>query len=129
MKRWPAIVVLSFMFLFALDVGAAESGVAPAAAPGQPSATPAGLLAAADAAVGAGDLQLARSLFERLVAEFPAAPKAGEARRALKIIALHPISAGRTPSSLSAPANAKTATDTTEDDDIVVRDVPYSRKT
>ena len=117
------------MFLFALDVGAAESGVAPAAAPGQPSATPAGLLAAADAAVGAGDLQLARSLFERLVAEFPAAPKAGEARRALKIIALHPISAGRTPSSLSAPANAKTATDTTEDDDIVVRDEPYSRKT
>lgn len=50
-------------------------------------ATPADLLAAADAAVDAGNLEAAGPLYEQLAREHPSSPEAGEARRALKIIA------------------------------------------
>ena len=53
-------------------------------AAGTPDTTPDNLLAAADAAVDAGNLDLARSLYERLAAEHSGAPEAIQARRALK---------------------------------------------
>jgi hypothetical protein len=93
-------------------------------------ATAAGLLAAADAAVGAGDLGLAYSLFGRLTVEFPATPEAGEARRALKIMAARMSTAGRAPTSASVPAAGGTpAPSPTGNDDVIVRNEPYSRRT
>src|SRR5262245_20338683 len=49
--------------------------------------TPAELLASADAAVDAGNLQAAAALYDRIAREHAATPEASEARRALKIIA------------------------------------------
>jgi hypothetical protein len=78
---------------------AASVGIAAAAprlawaqdpAPGEvPAATasPAQLLAAADAAVDAGNLDAAAALYDQLAREHPASQQANEARRALKIIA------------------------------------------
>jgi len=56
---------------------------APAAAP----TAPAELLASADAAVDAGNLQAAAGFYDRIVREHASSPEAVEARRALKIIA------------------------------------------
>lgn len=89
--------------------------------------TPESLLAAADAAVAAENLALARSLFERLVSQFPAAPEANEARRALKIIAARGSAAGQ--ASQPAPATGDGAIAASSDDDVIVRGEPYSRKT
>jgi hypothetical protein len=91
MNRLLALAVVLVGIAAVPAARAAEAGgTAPPAAPAEPvaaPATPAGLLAAADAAVRAGDLELARSLFERLANEHPGAPEANEARRALHIIA------------------------------------------
>jgi hypothetical protein len=114
-----AVTVLLMVGL-ALPVRA-ESGMAAPPAPVEETATPAGLLASADAAVEAGDLPLARSLFERLIAAFPSTAEAREAHRALKILAVRVSPAGRA-STPSAATNA-------QDGDVVVRDEPYSRKT
>jgi hypothetical protein len=127
-RRLAFALSLSLGLGLALPARAATPEVAPA--PAEPAATPAGLLAAADAAVAAGDLVTARSLFERLAAEFPTLPEANEARRALKIIAVrvppaaHALAPGSAP-----PANETAAGQPAEDGDIIVRDEPYSRRT
>jgi hypothetical protein len=119
-------IALAFGLVFAPGARAAEGEVAPPPAQVEQLATPAGLLTAADAAVGAGDLPLARSLFQRLAAEFPITPEASEARRALAIIALRASPAGHAPTPASVPAAAGTAT---EDGEVIIRNEPYSRKT
>ena len=121
---------LALGLVFTLPARGAERGDAPAPARAEPSATPAGLLAAADAAVGASDLELARSLFERLAAQFPATPEANEARRALRIIAARVPPAARPPSPGAVPTAAgSAATEPSENGDIIVRDEPFSRRT
>jgi len=123
-------MALVFGLVFAREAHAAKPDIAPSPAQAHPWTTPAGLLAAADAAVGAGDLLLARSLFQRLADEFPATLEASEARRALTIIAARVVTPGHTPAPAAAPAAAGTAvTSPIEDGDIIVRNEPYSRKT
>ena len=72
------------------------------------------LLAAADAAVDAGNLNLARARYQRVVAEHPDAPEAAEARRALKVIALRALPPGA---------------DGGGTGDIILRHEPYSTRT
>jgi hypothetical protein len=95
----------------------------PAAAPANPAfdaPTAAGLLAQADAAVDAGNLTLARALYERVVNENPGAPEASEARRALKILAAGARLAAPPPAAGGeAPAGSG----------VVLRREPYSTKT
>ena len=121
---------MAFVFgiVFAREVRAAEPAPSPVRA--EQLATTPGLLAAADAAVGAGDLQLARSLFERLAAEFPATREASEARRALAIIAARVSPSSHAPTPASVPAAGGTdAASATDDGEVIVRNEPYSRKT
>lgn len=116
--------------VFAREARSAELGVAPSPAQVETVATPAGLLAAADAAVGAGDLPLARSLFQRLAAEFPVTREASEARRALAILAVRALPSDHAPTPASAPAAGGTAAAfATENGEVIVRNEPYSRKT
>jgi hypothetical protein len=116
--------------VFAREARAAEPDVAPSLARSQPLATPAGLLAAADAAVGAGDLPLARSLFEQLATQFSATPEASEARRALAIIAVRVSPSSHALRPGTGPAAGRTdAASATDNDEIIVRNEPYSRKT
>jgi hypothetical protein len=123
-------MALVFGLVFAREARAAGPEVAPSPARVEPLATPAGLLAAADAAIGAGDLRLARSLFERLAAQFPATPEASEGRRALAIIALRVAPAGHAPPPTAMPAAGGTAiTSATDDGEVIIRNEPYSRKT
>jgi hypothetical protein len=113
MKRRLAFAVAwSLAFVLAHEAHAMAPDVRPTEPAIAATATPAGLLAAADAAVAAGDLQLAYSLFQRLAAERPATPEANEARRALRIIVARMSSGGLapTPSAEEVPAT---------DDDIV----------
>ena len=85
--------------------------------------TPESLLASADAAVDAGSLDLARDLYQRIVAEYPQALEANEARRALKIIAararLAPAGGAGNPAANPGPGG----------DGVVMRDEPYSLRT
>ena len=96
---------------------------APAAAPAvAPVAAPPSSLEAADAAVDAGNLNLARAIYEQVIREHPDAPEAAEARRALKIIA-----AARASGVAAPPARAGEEPPPTEG--VVVRREPYSLKT
>jgi len=127
--RTRVAIVVALAMSFARAAGAAEPVAAPdvtARAPAtSPSAqdapTPAERLAQADAAVDAGDLPLARALYERVVAESPGAPEANEARRALKILAAR----------LAAPAPAASGGDAQPpaSSGVVLRREPYSIKT
>jgi hypothetical protein len=116
----------------ALAVLAGATGVAPGRAwaqeaavpaPAEPAVTmsPAQLLAAADAAIEAGNLDGAAVLYDQVARQYPEAPEASEARRALKIIA-----ARRT--QLPAPADSagSSGEGTTG---VVVRREPYSLRT
>jgi hypothetical protein len=96
---------------------AEEQGLAPAApaAATQAPATAATLLEAADAAIDAGHLVLARALYEQLIREYAAAPEADLARRAVKILAAR--AATETPG--VEPASRG----------VVLRREPYSIKT
>src|SRR5436190_7601967 len=80
----------------ALAILAGVTGVAPGrasaqepdvTAPAAPPVTtsPAQLLGDADAAIEAGNLDAAAALYDQLAREYPGAPEAHEARRALKI--------------------------------------------
>jgi hypothetical protein len=83
-------------------------------------ATAAELLAAADAAVDAGNLDAAASTYDRLAREHAASPEAAEARRALKIIAARN----------ARPGGAVDVPQTTPSGDTVVtRREPYSTRT
>ncbi|HET6282577.1 MAG TPA: hypothetical protein VFH73_16555 [Polyangia bacterium] len=90
------------------------------------TSAPAALLALADAAVDAGKLELAKALYERLVNEHPSAPEAGEARRAIKIIAAHDRA---TPAVPSPPAGPYAAAAASSQDGVVMRREPYSLRT
>ena len=92
--------------------------------PGSPApapATPAELLTAADAAVDAGNLEAAAPIYERLAREHAASPEAGEARRALRIIA------ARRPPGAAAAVDDASRPGTT--DTVVTRREPYSTRT
>jgi hypothetical protein len=84
------------------------------------------LLAAADAAVDAGNLDLARSLYDRLAQEFPNAPEARDARRALRILA---VRAPAPPSANGAVAPGAAAPGPPASDGVVIRREPFSTKT
>jgi hypothetical protein len=112
---------LVLVFAFALGfLGPTQLHAAEAVAASLPAAataaatTAAGLLAEADAAIEAGELPRARFLFQRLTVEFPTAPEANEARRALRIF-----------SGLESPGSGPVA----GGGEVVVRNEPYSRKT
>lgn len=118
MQRWAFVMAFSLGIVLAARTPAlAADSAAPAT---DAAATPAGLLAAADAAVGAGKLELARSLFLRLAGQFAATPEASEARRALSIMAISATHA-------AAPVAGRPLRD--DNGDVVVRDEPYSLKT
>jgi hypothetical protein len=105
---------------------AAEPDAPEATATPEPAATAADLLAGADAAIDAGNLPLARQLFERVAREHPDAPEAGEARRALKILAARAASSAAT---VAPPADATPASPAAPPGDVIVRGEPYSKKT
>jgi hypothetical protein len=125
---------------FALAAAAVLAGVAPRgalaqeppiAAPPPPPAqqpppapsvvtSPAQLLAAADAAIDAGNLDAAAALYDQITREHPESPEANEARRALKIIILR---RGPTPNALVPPLTPPGTTG------VVVRREPYSLRT
>jgi hypothetical protein len=94
----------------------------PASAPAA-TLTPADLLASADAAVEAGNLQSAAVFYDRLVREHAAAPEAAEARRALRIIAASRAAQGQLVPALRPPG----APDGTVG--VVVRREPFSLNT
>ena len=123
-------VALGVAVGFSRPAFAAEPAVAAPAGPPTATAektTPEGLLASADAAVDAGSLDLARDLYQRIVAEYPQAPEANEARRALKIIAARARSA---PAGVAAAgAGAPSASAAAGGDGVVMRDEPYSLRT
>ncbi|HMF41007.1 MAG TPA: tetratricopeptide repeat protein [Polyangia bacterium] len=84
--------------------------------------SPAQLLSSADAAVDAGNLDAAAGLYDQIAREYPDAPEANEARRALKIIAIRhgPAPAGAfVPPAPSPPGTTG----------VVVRREPYSLRT
>jgi hypothetical protein len=86
-----------------------------------PLATPADLLAAADAAVDAGNLEEAGRLYEQLAREHPSSPEANAARRALKIIAAR----NRT----APPAAGDVPPRSDGGDGVVIRRETYSTRT
>jgi hypothetical protein len=126
---WLA-AALSLGLLLAREPRASELDDAPAPAAAEPAATPTGLLAAADVAVAAGDLNLARLHFEHLATQFPNTPEANEARRALRIMAagLSSIAPASIASSVPTAVGA-TAARVAEEGDVVVRNEPYSLRT
>jgi hypothetical protein len=85
-----------------------------------PLATAADVLAAADAAIDASNLEAAKPLYEQLVREHPSSPEAGEARRALKIIAAR---------NNVAPAAADAVQRSEGGDSVVIRRETYSTRT
>jgi hypothetical protein len=113
----------------AMEPAGQVAATAPAPAPAPPT-TAANLLAGADAAVDAGNLELARSLYERIAGEFPGASEAVAARRSLKIIA---ASARPAPADAATPSTAVPAPGAlggaAAPGDVVVRGEPYSVKT
>ncbi len=112
--RVVLVLFLAFGFLPA-ELRAAESP------PPTPAATAAGLLSEADAAIEVGNLPRAHFLFRRVAVEFPDAPEANEARRVLRIFdVLERMSPGSA-QKITAPAAS--------DDEVVVRNEPFSRKT
>ena len=94
-------------------------------------ATPAQLLASADAAVDAGDLQAAAGLYDQLARFFPDTPEAAEARRALRILAARQVqpAAPGAPPALVAPLPATAAPPPSGRVGVVVRREPYSLRT
>lgn len=115
-------LVLATALLLGIVLAAAAPVSAANLAPSGDHATPASLLAAADEAVGAGNLELARSLFLRLAGQFAGTPEASEARRALTIMAVSSarLGPGPTAATLAGPVDSG---------DVVIRDEPYSIKT
>jgi hypothetical protein len=87
-----------------------------AAAPDTTSATAEQQLAAADAAVDAGDLTRARRLYDQVLRDHPQSPQAAEARRALKIL-------------LTRLAPIEPAAMAPLPPEVVVRQEPYSLRT
>jgi hypothetical protein len=121
-------LVMALGLVAAIALPARIVTAAPAAEPARADRpeTPAGLLAAADAAVGSGNLALAHSLFTRLATQFPEAREASEARRALSILAVsfaRPAQPSGLGGRLLLPAQAG------QDGDVIIRNEPYSRKT
>jgi hypothetical protein len=76
------------------------------------------LLTAADAAVDAGDLILARKHYAHVVADYPGSPEAKQARRALRILDVHPATTRETKDQPDTGSN-----------DVVVRNEAYSLHT
>ncbi|MBC8131507.1 MAG: hypothetical protein H7X95_00890, partial [Deltaproteobacteria bacterium] len=123
---------------------------------GKSGATLAELMAAADASVDAAaevsvdrttgmtNLEIARSLYQRIVREFPQTPEAAQARRALKIlaardhVALPGVVDDRIVTSPAGPSTGPQGQDTgagqpgrptSARDEVVVRQEPYSTRT
>ena len=92
-------------------------------APPVEAGTPAQLLANADAAVDAGDLQAAANLYDHVARAFPGTPEAAAARRALKILAARQAGAPVVPLPAASPPSADPSVG------VVVRREPYSLKT
>lgn len=109
-------------------------------APPEASAAAAALLLDADAAVAAGDIDRARSLFESVSQTYPASPEAREARRALAILnardraqppvpAGSSIPAGGAPGPTVQPRDSLTFDPDHPADHVVIRQEPYSTRT
>ena len=94
----------------------AQTGDAPEAAAPAPAAVAEQQLAAADAAVDAGDLTRAQSLYDQVLRDHPQSAEAREARRALKILLVR-----LSPAVAAEPAPLPP--------EVVVRQEPYSLRT
>jgi hypothetical protein len=86
------------------------------------------MLAAADAALDAGEIDRARVLFEALIKVYPTSTEGGEARRALKALTVRATK--RPAPTPAAPAAAATDTEgPTTASPVVMRQEPYSLRT
>jgi hypothetical protein len=114
-RAYPMQLALSAAILLALAAPTrAQTDTPETAAPSGPSETAEQQLAAADAAVDAGDLARAHSLYDQVVRDHPQSTQAREARRALKILLMR-LPAGEPPAAVPP--------------DVVVRQEPYSLRT
>ena len=113
---WMKVALATALGLQLAGVVRAQPVDAPeAAAPAGPGETAGQQLAAADAALDAGDLARAHSLYDQVVRDHPQSAEAREARRALKILLIR-LPAGDAPPAAMPP-------------DVVVRQEPYSLRT
>ncbi|HEY7374396.1 MAG TPA: hypothetical protein VIF57_19690 [Polyangia bacterium] len=118
----PTFALAAAMAAAGLPAGAAWAQAEPPIPAPAPAVTmsPAQLLAAADAAIDAGNLDAAAALYDQLAREHPAAPEANEARRALKIITVR-RAPGPPPGAAAGPPAAGAG--------VVIRREPYSLRT
>ncbi|HEY5448809.1 MAG TPA: hypothetical protein VIQ54_08665 [Polyangia bacterium] len=118
----------------AAQAQAAEPSVVAAPPVAPPPSAPlsaAQLLAGADAAVDAGNLEQASALYDQIARFYPGTPEAGEAHRALKILGarqIQPLPPGQAPvpGATAAPPAAPPPAGTVG---VVVRREPYSLQT
>jgi hypothetical protein len=126
MKGGAATALAVAAFAAALSPSSATAQEPPIEiAPPVEAGTPAQLLANADAAIDAGDLQAAANLYDHVARAFAGTPEAAEARRALKILAARqgqPAAIVPLPAA-SPPPSADPSVG------VVVRREPYSLKT
>jgi hypothetical protein len=105
------------------------------APPAPATVSPAQLLGAADTAVDAGNLEAAAGLYDQLARFYPDTPEAGEARRALKILAARQVQGAAGAPGIASPppitplpgAAAPLSGDPSVG--VVVRREPYSLRT
>jgi hypothetical protein len=123
-SRAATFAIAALTAALGAPVGAAWAQAEPPIPAPAPSVvmSPAQLLAAADAAIDAGNLDAAAALYDQLTREHPTAPEADEARRALKIITLR-RAPGPAPGAVAgAPPGAGAG-------GVVIRHEPYSLRT
>ena len=114
----------------AAQAQALEPSVVAPSAPPPAALSPAQLLAGADAAVDAGNLEQAAALYDQIARFYGDAPEASDARRALKILGARQVQAlppGQAPApGVMAPPGAPPPAGTVG---VVVRREPYSLAT
>jgi hypothetical protein len=99
------------------------------APPAAAAATPAQMIAAADAAVDAGNLEAAAGLYDQVARAYPDSPEAAEARRALKILIarrITPVAPGQPPPGVAPLPPAGAPAPDEGGAGVVVRREPYS---
>jgi hypothetical protein len=129
MKRAAAAALALAAIVAAPRLAAAQAPEPIVVAPPTPAPlSPAQLLAGADAAVDAGNLEQAAALYDQVARFHPDTPEAGEARRALKILGARQVQSppGVPPPVGVAPPAAPPPAGTVG---VVVRKEPYSLRT
>jgi hypothetical protein len=112
-RAWMKVALAALALALAAPARAQTD--TPESAPATAEATAEQVLAEADAALDAGDLPRAHSLYDQVVRDHPQSPQAREARRAMKILLIR-LPVGDAPPAAVPP-------------DVVVRQEPYSLRT